>query len=460
MSAKRKTALVAAASAVAGALVAVVAAVVGVSPAVDVAPVEFAPIEVEIPPIQIEVIEKSGAPEQLPPAPLSQISEAYILKGIHVEWARDVAPLLGRLWTNSDLKSIDADSWSNADDRKITLHWECGTPTTLHFRNLGYDPERSRIEYGDTKVIARSQSDLNKHARMYDLRESDDPGKFSETDEVTLTQERSVSTARTVEMDVTVENETKIGGSYAGVSIEDTLKETFGYKQTSEYDEAKTESESKTETFTFDVDLPPRAATAILPQASTIDSSTPFTFVGQHTFGFKIYFGYACNIGNYPSGAWRNWFDKGAGWLSSDHNKKWCRPFSEPELRMSHNGCSIEFGSVDAFLEFLQGRDVEWPGMGIRPKLPDDFGDEQALSSVDENGVSWYETECKKTDACTKAFDQIGDGGMSKRVLMLTGTQKRHYEDVITTKVQRFTDDDDIRNWAADHGVEIHHGAP
>ena len=232
MSPKRKTALVAAASAVVGALV---AAVVGISPTVDVAPVEFASVEVEIPPIQIEVVDKADTSDEEPPAPLSQISEAYILKGIHVEWARDIAPLLGRLWTNSDLKSIDADSWSNADDRKVTLHWECGTPTTLHFRDLGYDPERSRIEYGDTQVIARSQSDLNKHARMYDLRESDDPGKFSETDEVTLTQERSVSTARTVEMDVTVENETKIGGSYAGVSIEDTLKETFGYKQTSEY---------------------------------------------------------------------------------------------------------------------------------------------------------------------------------------------------------------------------------
>ena len=54
---------------------------------------------------------------------------------------------------------------------------------------------------------------------------------------VTLEEERSIisMTIVTGEIDVGVENETKIGGSMLGVELADTLKESFNYKDTEEY---------------------------------------------------------------------------------------------------------------------------------------------------------------------------------------------------------------------------------
>ena len=66
------------------------------------------------------------------------------------------------------------------------------------------------------------------HDYIFDLRDSTEAGDFRQTDKVTLDRSRSVTVTEGVEMDLTVETDTKIEGSYAGVKLEEDLKATFG----------------------------------------------------------------------------------------------------------------------------------------------------------------------------------------------------------------------------------------
>ena len=86
-------------------------------------------------------------------------------------------------------------------------------------------------------------------AWLIDLSGASNNLAFEREETVTLEEERSVSMTKTTEIDVGVENETKIGGSMFGVELEDTLKESFNYKDTEEYNTASSHSTS-TETST------------------------------------------------------------------------------------------------------------------------------------------------------------------------------------------------------------------
>lgn len=364
------------------------------------------------------------------------LAESYLLKEIHIGWARAAAPMLSHLWQDSALDYIASDDWDTT--HTVTLHWECGTPTIIHFAQLGYDPENSDLVFGETKYISRTEDDLDGHARLYDLRLSDESGHFSETDSVTLTQERSTSTTHTVEMDVTISNETKVGGEFGGVGLEDTLTVAFGYKDTEEYNQASSESKSKTVTYEFDVELPAATATAILPQASDVDSATPFHFDGVHIFSPRIRFGISCPK-SYPSEEWAEWYESGAGWLSSRHNPHWCRGGpGYTYLRISENGCWVEFDSILDFAAMINGKDVRWPGM-------------------ENNGAGWRESRCK--NACAES-QHSAFYDLTVRHLTISGTQSRHYQDVITTSVQRLDTDDAVDSFATDHGVEPEHRPP
>ena len=329
-------------------------------------------------------------------------------------------------------------------------------PITFTFKDFGYDPETSNISYGDTKIISNTAADLPASARLYDLTQEDEPGSYSDEQTFTLQQDRSVSFGQTIELDVTTSNETKIGGTVAGVGAEDTISTSFGYKNTEEYSQSRAESTSKAETFTFNVDLPPRKATLITAEAQNVNSATPMTGEMTATFAVDVWLSdNPCVNANSYNGNQAEWYGTGiAAWVQDDNNTKWCHGKTYPQTGEWHpwasrigyiaaGGCTIEFESVDAIKTWIEGKNVDWPGLDVA-------------------GYGWRYNFCKNEcwEAQRDALERI-----DVRYLHLDATQRRQYQDSIQQKVADVTDvdadgdgdhdRDDLDAIAREHGIEV-----
>lgn len=360
-------------------------------------------------------------------------AESYLLKQAHTAFAADIAIVVDELWyqtggeapfrTKPLTPDINADTWS--DDKTIRIRWRGGAYDCSHvikFGNLGYDPEESQLTLGKTKVLSQDQDDLPKHARLFDLTESEEPGHFSETDTVTLAQSRSVEVTHGVEMDVTQSNTLQIGGSYAGVGIEDTISTAFEYKETDEYKQAEAESKDTSESVTFDVALPGGKATLILPTASVVNSSTPYMFQGSPTFSHEHTFGPPCRLQAASGQDRQRWFAQGGGYLDSPHNTKWTGGTS---------GGAVKFSGLDDWSSFLNGTNAAWPGMA-------------------GSGAGWRAASCK--GACYEAYTRTT--WRFSHPLVVAGTQHRTYQDAVKTEVSQVPKAD-IDSVASKYDIEV-----
>ena len=155
----------------------------------------------------------------------------------------------------------------------------------------GIDPEFSQWNDGDEHIVSSVPYEQQGQGWIVDLSEAD-PDKdlpFEREESVTLTQERSVSMTHTTEIDVGVESTTKIGGELAGVSLEEELKLSFGYKDTEEDAEAKSNSTSKETSTKIAYDCPGAEKTLLTIESQDINSFRPKEWDGAARYGFTLY---------------------------------------------------------------------------------------------------------------------------------------------------------------------------
>ncbi|MDE0605036.1 MAG: hypothetical protein OXI18_11590 [bacterium] len=208
-----------------------------------------------------------------PPPP----TESLLVLDAHRAYARN----LGNVWSQAvtwcgGVTGVDSSEWET--DKRIWVG-ERSHPRTMSvtFSKLGYDAEQSTITYGSPDSTTTVVDPLVGHDYIFDLRDSTEAGDFRQTDKVTLDRSRSVTVTEGVEMDLTVETDTKIEGSYAGVKLEEDLKATFGISKTSETATATAESTSVETEHEFAVKLDPGKITRVRLTAGNTSSATPVT---------------------------------------------------------------------------------------------------------------------------------------------------------------------------------------
>lgn len=298
------------------------------------------------------------------------VTEDYLLLQIHRSFAKRMAAVWDNMWMwCGGGSSVDSSQW--VDHRTIEVN-QNGHIIKMGFDALGYDPELSSFEYGKASANVQ-EAPLKGHDYLYDLRGSSEDGKFTQTDEVTLDRERSVSVTHGIEMNASIASETKISGSYAGIGLEETIKAEFGVSKTEEEQRAESESKSVTESHTFDVGLPAGQITRIylttgnthqtrevvlhgvadwtaefwLPQPCTF-APTWWYSVGQHVLNKNNPQVHRCWNTDYPGS-------------QAKANEGWGKQFEKP--------CKVTV-PLDEIEAMLQGKHADWQGLvGVWDKL-------------------------------------------------------------------------------------------
>lgn len=346
-------------------------------------------------------------------------SEAYLVEQQQIPFAEHYGHILDALWMRCGFSHVDYSTWP--DDRKLRLIYNGGKEAWIKFDGFAYDPAESQFTYGTTTTSNTVDKPLSGHSYLYDLTGTDEPGKFSQTDTVTLTQERSTTLSKTTDFNLSVENDTKVGGSFAGVGLEDTLKETVGFDFSTEYSQAESESKSKTESHTFDVDLAPRKATLIALDSPDLWTHTPFTANFVWDVAPKVTIGRPCGPLRNSSQTWINQWHRET-WQPNmahvwSHNNVdvvgcWGQPPNDP-LAYLHidKDCTFTFESIDRIDQMIRGTNERWPDMR-----------------------GWNYAQIKDHLAYLTT--------PSNRHVVLSGTQNRQYQSSIREKVTDVTGQD------------------
>ena len=374
----------------------------------------------------------------------AEISEAYLMEHIHASWARDLVTIFDDLLYSCGIESVSTHTWPN--DNIVRIKGKQRGDWTIHFTKVHYDPELTNIKYGDTAVSQEIPTELTGHSYLFDLTHHDEGANFKQTDSVTLEQHRETSMTNSTDMNYSVQSETKIGGEYLGVSMEETLTVAFGQAFHSEKTQAEGESKAKTEEHEFDIPLEPLKATLVVLDAVEVHSSTPFAVNGVADWQVTIHIpGHPCSPYPIASSAsdrgqygyskhYLNWYARGPGFLNNNNNLDWCH--GDPKVTRSKDetdaiaegGCTLTFGkdgsAVEEIDQLLSGVHVRWPGMGFEWK---------------GHHYGWIQSAYPHHSTIHAYYQLIGT---ESRRVQLTGTQRRVYEDSIKETITDVTGED------------------
>ena len=178
---------------------------------------------------------------------------------------------------------------------------------------------------------------------------ADDDLPFEREESVTLTAERSVEMDSTTEIDVGVSSETTIGGSLFGVSLEEKITASFGYKDTEEEKEARADTKSKETSTKIAYNCPKLRITLLTIKSTDINSKKKKSWHGVPDYSFVISF----NNNKLSNYYWAPKLNRG------------------PNHKDLHTGWhEYHFSSMNDFLTMLEGTNVDWPGMLDHGGLP------------------------------------------------------------------------------------------
>ena len=305
--------------------------------------------------------------------PPVQVTEDYEQLQAATRWAKPFGDLLNQAlsWCGA-VGRIDQSRW--ADHKQLILTDVSGSQrTTLQFSKIGYDPAASQITYGTAKTLSTELPDLPGHDYIYDLRNVSEPGEFSQTDKIELNRSRSVSITKGLTVNASVESETTIGGSYAGVSLEQKIKATLGVAKTTEETRAAEASTSITAEHTFSVPLAAGKATRIHLSAASTRAVRPIDIDAVATWSVTVTLrGEPCVAGSGSTSEDRWWETTGKYFVSADNadigacwndryradvaadDRNWWAQFD--------NRCSFSI-PLDETGAMFSGQHVRWLGM-------------------------------------------------------------------------------------------------
>lgn len=303
------------------------------------------------------------------------VTEDYLLLQIHRHFAQRMDSVWDWAWGYcGGGSSVDSSNWVEHKTIDVTRG---GKVLKVGFQDIGYDPDLSAFVYGNPSSTVNEKL-LTAHDYLYDLRGSQDDGAFKQTDSVTLEDTRSVEITHGIVMNVSVENEAKISGSYAGIDLEDTIKTSFGFQKSQEEKRAQSESKSVTQDHEFSVPLPAGQITRISLTTGETHTDRPLSIDGVSTWTAEFWIAQGCD--------WSpNWWDK-AGYhvFSKDNPQIWdCwkdaggnYPTGQPQSTLFNwfnhfaTPCKVTI-PIDELEAVFRGQHAAWQGMvGLWDKLP------------------------------------------------------------------------------------------
>lgn len=298
------------------------------------------------------------------------VTEDYLLLQIHRAFAKRMVAVWDNMWMwCGGSSSVDSSRW--VDHKQIDVN-QNGHIMRVQFQAIGYDPELSAFDYGEPTASVSEQT-ITGHDYVYDLSEAKADGKFKQTDQVTLDRERSVKVTHGVVMNLSVSSETKIGGSYAGVDLEETIKTEFGIQKSSETEQAQSESKSVTEAHEFSIPLPAGRITRIYLTTGNTHQSREVTLNAVADWTAVFYLPQPCTFA--PS--W--WYAVGQHVLNANNPqvaKCWSSDYPGSQSA-ANQGWGKQFETacpvtipLDEIYAALTGKHASWQGLvGIWDKL-------------------------------------------------------------------------------------------
>lgn len=248
---------------------------------------------------------------------------------------------------------FDLGGWSTKDMRARAVFRSGHAYTNFYvtWKYIGIQPDDSEWDDGDEQKLGDAPYEQPGLAWLIDLSGASNNLAFEREETVTLEEERSVSMTKTTEIDVGVENEVKVGGSMFGVSLEDTLKTSFGYKNTEEYNTAESHSTSTETSTKIAYDAPAGKVTLITIESKEINSLTPKHWKGATNFGLVIH------LESHDWAIHGSWLEAAVEGQRTKWGKK--RPFGD--ITSGTAAVDITFTDIDDLVSFFDGTNTSFP---------------------------------------------------------------------------------------------------
>ena len=264
------------------------------------------------------------------------VSEIYRIKEYEEKFARKLKPIMSDLGAWRALGGdILTHRW-NRDYHIIEISGERDgrRRNEVVFDKHRYDPNSSKIEYGDAIAIEEDKVKVDGFSRTFNNTE---PSDVMISEEVTLS--KSVQHSFSQHYEFSVKSTTEIEGSYSGVKFQESLEVAFGMG----FDKNETTSESTDvkQTITESLAIPADKKIIVSFEKNKLITETPFRVKGYLDFSM-----------------WLNFED----WASGDLN--------QGNLLFGgwHKGNKdFNFDTILDFERFLKGYDVDYPQMAAYP---------------------------------------------------------------------------------------------
>ena len=285
------------------------------------------------------------------------ITESYLTAFNQREVADAWVNIIDNLWCNSGgrlRRSTGVKDWD-----KTKMLWHLDNPQDfdskgyVQFTGLHYE---SSIYHRGKPVVTREDAGaLPGHIYVIDLAGFDNPVHFERDEAVTLSHSRSVSTDDTTAFDIKAGSETTVGGSFAGVSLEEKISVETGYSNTKERQEGEDEGKDESESVNIDTQLTEGRRSEIEIVAVPKVSDTPLDIDLVQTYGFRVKF--PQRYTDFGPDAPHN-----AAHLTSGKNT---RPFLAPGDGRHDHPETPEFvwRTLNDVAAWVHGYDIHWLGM-------------------------------------------------------------------------------------------------
>ena len=233
------------------------------------------------------------------PDPVAPIPLSFYVKERQKAFLPILAEMIQAMWTNyaGEYAGYRGQYWETRGWRSNEQHflWVVENKATngwlyprwVEFLWNGWEPD-AQFHYEDADLDDQGESDFPGHAWLIDLRMSDTPLKISETETLTIEQDRSVEVHKGLQIDVGVEATQTIKGEYAGVGFEGSLKESLGISSSKDTTTAEGESKSKTTEKSIEYEAAAGKSTLIRFTSQRSQSRRKFSVDGAFTFGIRF----------------------------------------------------------------------------------------------------------------------------------------------------------------------------
>ena len=331
------------------------------------------------------------------PPPETEVSETYLIKEAQQAWAREFVwlfhsiigdrsygtfaedthkwvPLVGingDHWSKTD-QTFQSGVWDTRDEPHVFRDAKDWRDVAVTFSDVSYDPEYTDLEYGEPHITSDPLVNEGGQFQIVDNQGSTDVEHQISS---TFSRTRTVTSEfkHTTTFDFKQTTETKVGGEYLGVSLEETLTLEFGQSFSDEETETKEESTSTEQTITDTTVVTPGVKAFIPFSTKRLNEDLPFWVNGvlrwapgvrvfnsrddySNAQGCVVHTPYRATTTCYYNNSFK-WTSCGKTHFSSDRNLAWYG------RSKTGGGATLKWLSIDDLTQTFRGTATDWSGM-------------------------------------------------------------------------------------------------